>query len=61
MMRSEQIKNVLSATAIDFIEGEAKKRQVFLYKEDVEADGVEPLKDGMAIRVTFDYVNLADI
>jgi len=61
MMRAEEIKNVLAACAIDFIEGGARKRQVFLYKEDVVADDVEPLKDGVAIRVTFDYVNVDNI
>jgi hypothetical protein len=57
-MLAEQIKNVLSAVAIDFLEGEYIERNIYLYPEDVVADGVEPLPKGKAIRFTLTYVDV---
>ena len=55
MMRAEQIKNVLSAVAIDFIEGAARQREIYLYPEDVVADDIATLNPELVIKVTFTY------
>jgi hypothetical protein len=58
-MLAEQEKNILAAVAIDFLDGGAKQREVYLYPEDVVADSIKPLKYDRVIRVTFDYLTRA--
>ena len=56
-MRAEAIKNILAGVAMDFIESQAVKREVFLYDKDVEADGLFPLSVNRCIKVTFEYTD----
>ena len=58
-IRAETIKKVLSGLAIDFIDGQAEERVVYLYDEDVNIAGSEyPLPSNKAIKVTFEYADV---
>lgn len=52
-MRAEETKLILSAAAIDFLAGDSNKRQVYLYPDELLADGVCPLAYGRCVEVTF--------
>ena len=57
-MLAESIKNILSGLAIDFIDGEARERTVYLYDKDVQADGLPyALPVNRVIKVTFEYAD----
>jgi len=56
-MRAEEIVKVLSAVGIDFIEDGAKSRVIYLYADDLLADGITPLSAYRAIKVTFEYTD----
>lgn len=56
-MLAEELKNLLAAAGIDFIVGGSRKREIYLYPEDVLADDVTPLSVGQVIKVTFEYAD----
>jgi len=59
-MLAEEIKHILASVAIDFIKGAQRKREVYLYADDVMAYGVFPLAAKRAIKVTFEYCNVPE-
>jgi hypothetical protein len=57
-MLAEIIKKILSGLAIDFVEGESQKREIYLHEEDVNIDGIStPLSSNRVIKVTFEYAD----
>lgn len=56
-MLAEEVKSILSGVAMDFIEGQAVKREIYLYDKDVFADGIYALPVNRAIKVTFEYTD----
>lgn len=56
-MLAESIKNILAGLALDFMDGGANQRTVYLYKDDLKNGNLLELPDGKVIQVTFKYVN----